>query len=465
MPSPGTSVLKNATVRQLEQAVAHNHRVLFCLNALSQGGMVQESGGLTWTCSGEGYTAMVAFPFLNEGFEQGAGSGLGEFSEQDAGTRLDAMMAYYRAYPPKEIGCWSLDPPVPVDLGIMLLSRGFQPGWKPCWMGLDLKTIETLKTGHPMPAGLRVYADNDTDLGLIEGLPYGGDDGAVSRALMLAHPEKISRFIAILEGKIVGHSCVHFSTGEYGTAGIYNVGVIPSARNQGIGKAVVQAACLFAKEKGYDYAVLNATGRRMYEQIGFFRIGDGLTWWLHGQKFITDPPSKELIALAEAIGKGDLVRLEKYARQGTISPDNTDTQPNPTTVPHMDLNTPITNGMTLMQLAVHCRQPVAAEWLVENGAVLYPLDAWDLNWKDRAEAILKAAPKEVDRKYGDRQTTLLHLAAERDDPALAKLAISARPDLHLKDKMYHSTALDWAIHLKKKEIIRLIKAYRSSLSS
>jgi ribosomal protein S18 acetylase RimI-like enzyme len=61
--------------------------------------------------------------------------------------------------------------------------------------------------------------------------------------------------------------------------GVYNVAVIPSLRRQGIGKALVTAACLLGKEKGLQHAVLNATGPRMYQQMGFQHVGQGFTWW------------------------------------------------------------------------------------------------------------------------------------------------------------------------------------------
>jgi ankyrin repeat protein len=56
--------------------------------------------------------------------------------------------------------------------------------------------------------------------------------------------------------------------------------------------------------------------------------------------------------------------------------------------------------------------------------------------------------------------TLLHIAAERNDEELARLALSANPDLRLKDKNWNATALDWANHLGHANIARLIKTQR-----
>lgn len=426
MPPYPPSVLRQATPAQLEQAVARNHEELFCLNAVALGGEVKTVNGLTCTHEGLGRGATIAFPSL---------------PASSAGAQLDEIMTWFREQPPKSAGCWSLHPPQPADLGVRLLARGFQPGWRPCWMALDL---DALVTHHTCPAGLQINANNSTSTHRLHQLPYSGENGAVSQAVLDAHPNRAQRFIATLQGQIVGQSCVLLTSGDYGVAGIYNVGVVPAARNQGIGKAVVRAACLYAKERGYQYAVLNATGRRMYEQVGFQWIGDGFTWWLMSRRYLTHPPSPREVALAEAVGRGDMAALKNMAPLFSKE----------------ELNAPITNGMTLLQLAAHCQQPAAADWLVKQGAVYNVLDAWDLGWKSRAAALLQAHPEQVNQLHGNGGLTLLHIAAERNDPALAALALSAHPNLEIQDKIYQGTPLGWAMHLGREEIAELIKQYR-----
>ena len=254
--------LENATTAQLEQAAAGNHTELFCRNALARGGEIRAMDDLTYTYEGPGHQSMIAFPSLPAAVADG---------------RLDEMMDWYGARPNKGLGCWSLNPPQPADLGIRLKARGFQDGWRPCWMALDLRETG-VEHGHPVD--LQIIADNTASLSDVKDLPYTGHHGAVSHELLHRHPELAQQFIALQKGKIVGHSSVCFTTGDHGVAGIYDVAVVPWARRKGIGKALVLAACLKAKEKGVRYAVLNATGRRMYEQIGFRWLGDGFTWWL-----------------------------------------------------------------------------------------------------------------------------------------------------------------------------------------
>ena len=87
------------------------------------------------------------------------------------------------------------------------------------------------------------------------------------------------------------------------------------------------------------------------------------------------------------------------------------------------------------------------------------LDAWDLGWKDRTSEILAKDPKEVNRLYGDYQYTLLHVAAERNDIALAQLALSAKPDLSISDAIHAGNPLGWAHYLGRKEIEEMIKKY------
>ncbi|HTI07012.1 MAG TPA: GNAT family N-acetyltransferase [Puia sp.] len=418
-----TDLLRDATTAQLERAAALNHTELFGLDAIALGGEVRQKDGLTWTQVGTSAESIIAFP---------------ELSPDTAGAQLDGLIAEYLLHPPKGAGCWSLDPPQPADLGLRLLARGFQPGWRPCWMALDL---EKMSPAYPSPKGLRVLPDNLTPLLDVKGLPY-------ARAIIPPRPSPpeqphgagVQRFVAWMNKKVVGHSGVLLTTGAYGVAGIYHVGVVPGARNKGIGKAVVKAACLYARERGYRYAVLNATGRRMYEQIGFTWLGDGWTWWLKGGRLLTHPPGRTQVALAEAVGRGDLQALDH--------PDLPFSEE--------DLHRPLTNGMTLVQLAVHCRQPASGEWLLSRGCAFQALDAWDLGWKDRAARLLRESPGQVNQLYGEWELTLLHIAAERNDTELAGLVLSARPNLKIKDKAYQSTAREWARHFGHQEILRLI---------
>src|SRR5439155_3592693 len=133
-------------------------------------------------------------------------------------------------------------------------------------------------------------------------------------------------------------------------------GVVPAARNRGIGRAVTLAACRQGLSLGCRHALLNATGmgEPVYRRIGFESIGFGQTWWLHRQTIDAQPPSETEVALAEAVGRGDLPALEALGRR--LDPEQ--------------LDAPLTSGMTPMDLAVKTRQPASAQWLAQHGATL-----------------------------------------------------------------------------------------------
>lgn len=421
---PQQQVLRQAGKEQLEQAVANNHRQLFVSNASALGGEVFRLQGLTYTHTPRNGAA-VPFP---------------EF-DTDVVAQLDQMMLDYQRLDVGQIGFWSLAPAQPPDIGVYLLARGFQPGWQPCWMALEKGALQE---GFPAPATLDIQADNATSVRDVPGLPYGDDGGAFSPALFSTYPAMVQRFIARVDGNIVGQTCLFFTTGPLGIAGMYNVGVVPDAQRRGIGKALVIAASRFAFAKGYQYVMLNANniGRRTYEQVGFRFISYGCTWWLMNKNYITHPAPPALVAMAEATGRGDSTAMEK-AFEGLT---------------REELDQALPNGMSLMQFAAHFRQRAAAEWLLARGATCTPLDAWDLGWPGRAADILRNDPAMVNRTYYDYQGTLLHVAAERNDTALAKLALDAGVDTHLKDAQHDSTALGWAQFFGRFAIMALIKA-------
>jgi GNAT superfamily N-acetyltransferase len=361
-------------------------------------------------------------------------------TEDSAGPLLDEMMDYYRRHKACGIGCYALEPPQPGDLGIRLLARGFQPGWRPGWMAKDLDAMqEEIK----LPPGVEIRADNTTSTHHIDQLPYYGDRGVVSQLFLSTYAPKAQRFLAFNNGEVVAQSAVVLTTSEPAVAGIFNVGVLPGMRNQGIGRAMVLAACRYAAAHGYGYAILNATGRRMYSQIGFKYISDGYTWWLQSTRYITHPPTAAQVALAEAVGKGDIKKLDSMAH--LLSTE--------------DLTQPMANEMRLTELAVHYRQPQSAQWLVDHGSPCAPLDAWNLGWKELFVKLLTDDPQQANRTYGHLQQTLLHVAAEKNDMELARLTLQAKPDMDIKDKVYQHTALGWARHFKRDALIKLLEQH------
>ena len=399
-------------------AIAQNHCDLFLMDTRIKKGVTHIEEGIcrtyiSGTCSGS-----IMFPDLSAGT-----------------AKLDEAMGFYQKHPTKNLECWSLDTPEAVQLDLLLLARGFQTGWLPCWMVLELQSF--VKTGQPSPDGLQIVPDNETQLHTTNGLPYAGMDSKGSTGLQNESAEQVQRFVATLNGKIVAQTLVLFGGG---VAGIYNVGVVPESRHRGIGSAIVSAACHHAREKGYHYAMLNANhmGRPLYEQLGFKWISNGRTWSVTDGRLNIHPPGSEQVSLAEATGKGDISALNSFSGS--------------------DLNKPLCNGMRLLELAAHCKQTAAAEWLVAHGAICGALDAWDLGWKDHAAAILAKDPEEVNRFYGNYHYTLLHAAAERNDIELAKLALSFGPDLQILDVIHEGSPLGWAYYLQRKEIEELIKA-------
>lgn len=422
MSSP--PILQIANSEQLQQAVALNHKELFRQEAIALGGEIILSQGLFYTTGTPHSASMIAFPELTAG---------------NAGAQLDALISFYLRHPPGGAGCWSLDPARPADLGVRLLARGFQPGWRPHWMALDLGQV---RTEHSFPKGLSIVRDNDRSLIAVRNLPYARV--VVPRPSEAAFPGQWVRHVASIRGKVVGQSVVFLTDGEWGVAGIYHVGVVPQFRNKGIGKAVTLAACLYARDRGYRYAVLNSTdiGRQAYQQLGFQSVGDGWTWWMQIERLLAQPPEPAEVRLAEAIGRGDEGDLEWFRSGGCGA---------------YDLNRSLTNGMSLIQLAVHCRQPLAAAWLVEGGSAFTVLDAWDLGWKDRARRLLGSDSSQIQQLYGKEEKTLLHIAAERNDAELAELALSAGSDPHWRDNTWKATPLEWANHFGYTTIARMIQ--------
>lgn len=428
LPEVGLVFLQDAVPERLAQAAAENHQHWFRRMALAAGGEAREENGalLIYTPGAEGEVT-IAFPRL------------------DAATtsrQLDAIAAYCRQRRPlRSVGCWSLEPPEPRDLGARLLARGFEWGWRPHFMWLDLARA---RVDHPWPDGLVVEPVEEEVLWEVGELPYHGAESAARLfAATRARPYRVWHFVARLEGRVVGQSVLNLTDGPLGVAGIYSVGVIPAARGRGIGTAVSLAPCLLAREIGCRHALLNSTqlGEPVYRKLGFETIGYGQTWWWHRERIDGPPPSPLQVALVEALGSGDPQRLDALA---------------PELSPRM-LEATLPCGLTPLEVAVQTGQPASAEWLVAHGATLDVLSAWDLGWKERVLELLATRPELANLRRGPWQVTPLHVAAERGDVELARLLLAARPDLEVKDIAFGSTPLGWARHFQHTQIVALIE--------
>jgi GNAT superfamily N-acetyltransferase len=430
------------TRAQLLRAVARNHVQMWIHGARLRGGEVHRENGAIWIYTprvpGE---VVVPFPRM---------------THSRASEQLDVILRYCaRRMPLGSVACWSLGPPQPRDLGARLLARGFEWGWQPHWMWLDYRNMSP---DHPCPPGLRISLAEDASARGGEDVPYyassrwsASGDAAGGEAERFARPRRMWRFVACLDGRVVGHSALFVTTGRLGVAGIYGCGVAPEARNQGIGKAVTLAACRFAERMGCGHALLNATalGEATYRRLGFVSLGYGQTWWLHRHVMEAPPPTEAAVRFVEAVGTGDVAALAALSD-------------------HVELETldaALPCGMTPLQVAAQLGQPAAAEWLVERGATPDLVCAWDLGWKDRVRQLSAMRPGLVNRRSGSRQITPLHVAAERDDRELARLLLAAGAELEIEDPEFHSTPLGWARFFERTAIVAMIEQHQARKGS
>jgi GNAT superfamily N-acetyltransferase len=357
-------------------AAAANHRAWFGRCAAVTGGAAERCDGLVLVVS-EG-AGTIAFPR--------PGQSRGRLRE-----RVDAVMRRAEELRLRAMSCWSVAEDKP--LGTLLLARGFEWGWEPHWMALDLAAAPAEPGEHDVvPAA----GDPPRDL------PYAS-----------ARPDpRAARHLAVRDhgGRTVGHVVVN---PWRGIAGIYDMGVVPDRRREGIGRALTLAACATARDLGCRHAVLNATGEGelLYRSVGFASLGLGRTWWLHpGPR-----PTARQGALVEAIGFGDLDELA--ALEATDA----------------ELEGDIPGGGPPLAIAVVTAQAATANW------------------------ILARRPDLVSRPVEPRGGTLLHVAVEWDDEALVRVALAHGADRTVRDRAYGGTPLDWAEHLGRAGLAALLR--------
>jgi ribosomal protein S18 acetylase RimI-like enzyme len=237
---------------ELIRAAARNHTSWLTRAAEATGGAAVSTEGLAWSAPAPGGEAMLLFPKPNT-----------------PGAALDAVIEEARERGARGIGCWATGLQPLDDLAEQLMERGFEWGWQPHWMAIDLTRL--------------ALDERDPRVSLVDEVPEYDGYGAALLTLTKARPQRSWHALARVDGAFAGRAWAHLDDGELASAGIYDVDVPRRHRRRGIGRAVTLAVCRAAADAGARMATLNATGEGelLYRALGFRSLGLGQTWWLH----------------------------------------------------------------------------------------------------------------------------------------------------------------------------------------
>ena len=335
---------------------------------------------------------------------------------------------------------WYLHQTPPATLGARLFARGVGPNWSPLWMWCELSHI---LDNHEVNSAFEIRIAGE-DLSSL-------DNCAVMEALYQMQPRRVWHLSASKPDRSgIGGCTLNITTGDLGVGGLFDLWVDPQVRRQGIGTALVRSACQLARQLGCHYVVVNSTemGEPVYRRVGFQSMGYGYTWFLNSKTLQKPPPSSDMVEFLEAVGLGDIKTLDEVGMRLTAA----------------QLQEPSLNEMTPFEIAVRCKQPASAAWLLDHGVLPDIMSLWDLGWKDRVATLIAEHPELVKRKAGRWTATPLHYAIERDDIELVKLLLTVPNDPETKDAVFDSTPLGWARHFQRQDILKLLEEQPSIYS-
>jgi ribosomal protein S18 acetylase RimI-like enzyme len=258
-----TSILPgNASPAELAAAVEENLFDLFRAMMVLPGGELVEEQTVSYH---------HAFP-TNPMFK---GLWRTRLNPDEADAAIEEKLAWYKARNAPYIFWWIGPQTEPADLPERLLRHGFEsnvagdPG-----MAADLHQLnEDIRT----PAGFTIERV-DTQKGLEDWrdvfcasfeIPLFAGQAWVDATLAAGISEAPWQlYVGYLDGRPVATNIL-FNGG--GAAGLYGIGTLAKARNQGIGAAITLRPLLDARDQGYHVGVLFATrmGLPVYRRLGF----------------------------------------------------------------------------------------------------------------------------------------------------------------------------------------------------
>jgi Ankyrin repeat len=419
-----------ASSEQLMAAAVANELAWLQRAAAASGGTAGADGGLHWTMTERPRSEAVVV------FTEAPGPG--------TAAAVERVLRDCRRRGVAHVEFWSFDDADTPRLGPLLGARGCRWGGEPHWMAMDLH------------AGPPPQAPADRELDIVQPADAGGrvvpelpclhpETGPVRFAMAAARPQRVWLLLALAGGEPVGQSTVNATTGDLGVCGLYETEILPSARTRGLGLDRFDRIRRFVLDLGCRYLVTDAaeTAGTLYRLMGFETLRHGRTWGLRLTGLPDEPPPRD-VALAEAIGLGDLAALDASGQAHDLAGRR------------------LPNGMTPLQFAARTARPDAAEWLLCRGADPDVLSLWELGRVEDVHALLARQPGSVNARRPRSGRTLLHVAVERDDPRLLEVLLSHGGDVTVRDTRFGADPVEWATQLRRGEILDVLRAGRDA---
>jgi GNAT superfamily N-acetyltransferase len=204
------------------------------------------------------------------------------FDAKTARKRLDQIFKRYAEHG-RGIGFWVDADATPVDLGDHLKRLGLRCKKQFPGMWCDLTKLPKIA----VPDGIRIVRTPHHSMYLRHPHPYFGPiTTSIRRHELnrLAHlaaqwPDHFFDFVALAAGNRPVGACSMFL--NEAAAGYYDVGVLETERNRGIGSAMMDHALRFARDRDRKQAVLLASGMgyNMYCRAGFREVCKVAYWY------------------------------------------------------------------------------------------------------------------------------------------------------------------------------------------
>ncbi len=200
------------------------------------------------------------------------------FSPEETETKIDEVLNWFEQRRAPDFFWWTDQETQPLDLVERLMRRGFDgnlegdPGMV---MNLNDLNEDLLTPGKfnilPVMDQKSLEDWRDAFVEAFEMPVSGGQawvDATMSAGLGNA-PWQM--YVGYLDRKPVSTSILFPGAG---VAGVYGVGTIPEARNQGIGSAMTLKPLLDARAQGYRFSVLFSSrmGYPVYKRLGFREV-------------------------------------------------------------------------------------------------------------------------------------------------------------------------------------------------